>query len=180
MKPFTIGLLVWISMAVYAVNPSGNPDSLVTTGGSVFVRRTLYPGTEKDELVISRNGEVVPIYTLYTADGSSVEYLFSSGDNTGGYDCFEVYNAAADGSSFLFYKRPENHLYSTYGIYAEFDSAPESVDFVKKEVLLKNRHSTQVPGDTLDLENQTDYFICTGNIIRVGLKEVRIPPIALD
>ncbi|MCD7971617.1 MAG: hypothetical protein LUG18_02965 [Candidatus Azobacteroides sp.] len=175
MRSFTIGLLFFLSIGGYTIHPTENPD-LFVVGDSLFIRKTLWPDTEKDELVIFRNGEVIPIYTMYTADGSSVEFLFSSGDKTNGYDCFDVYNAAADGSSFLFYTWPENHLYITYGIYTGFDPIPESVDFVKQDVLLKKRYSTHVPKDTLDLGNRTGYFISESDIIRVECKEIwRLP-----
>lgn len=179
MRSFTIGLLLLLSIVEYAVNASDNPDAFIG-GDSICIRKTHWPDTEKNELIISRNGEILTIYTMYTADGSSLEFLFSFGDKTDSYNCFEAYNAAADGSSFLFYKWPENRLYITYGTYAEFDPIPESVDFVKKEILLKNRHSTQVPQDTLDINNRTDYFLSKSNIIRVEFKEILFSPIRIS
>jgi len=63
-------------------------------------------------------------------------------------------------------------MYITYGIYSEFDPIPESVNFEKQEALLKNRHSTQIPKDTLRIGRKTGYIVSKSHILRIAFKEI--------
>ncbi|MCD7969264.1 MAG: hypothetical protein LUF87_02800 [Alistipes sp.] len=86
MKLLATGLLSFLFFAVDAGMPVFNPELGAHENiDSVFVRKTLWPDTEKYELVIAINGEDTVIYTVYSADGSLLQFLFGSGDKTDGF-----------------------------------------------------------------------------------------------
>lgn len=171
MSSFAIAF-VWLLSNMCCAQSAGEPPEVRTGIDTIYVRSTQWPSTEKDELILCRQGKVTTLYTLFTADGSSITFLFSAGDHTSGYNCFEVYNNAGGGSSYIFYNKARQCLYITYGTYEEFDPIPASVDFEKQEVLLKNRYSAPVPADTLYIGRETGYIVSKSPVIRVEFKEI--------
>lgn len=169
-----IVLLILLLSHICCAQLSRRVSSSALSPDTVFVQSSEWPSVEKDELIYTYNGKRSTIYTLATADGSSLNFHFSQVNNMPTYDCFVAYNSAADGNSFLFFNRANKRLYITYGCYAQFEPVPESVDFLKQTVLLKNHLVEQHLTDTLNVGRNTSYIKMENNaqIIKVEFKEV--------
>lgn len=178
MRNVILFIVALLAFSYNALAQNGNNSQPCAFEGGVFPSDTLFVQktetylTEKYELVF-RNGESSKIlYSLTAEDGSSIEYLMSYKTEMTNYDCFSVYNNAADGNSFLFFDKINRCLYVTNGCYMSYYyPVAELVDFIHLKALLNNRELPQNRTDTLKIGNCTAFVgDGTAKYLEVGLK----------
>ncbi|MFC2514913.1 MAG: hypothetical protein ACFNVZ_09330 [Prevotella melaninogenica] len=116
-----------------------------------------------NRLILSHNGHSDILFKIHCEDGSSIDFV----KNIKGKKCKEkigvyaIYNAAADGNSFLFFDYLTRRAYITPACFS--DCLPEytSLDFKKRSLILRNTNSfIGSLNDTLNIGDRPEYVVC--------------------
>lgn len=114
-------------------------------------------------LILSYNGQSNVLLELHCEDGSSIDFV----KNVNGkkqqekIGVYAIYNAAADGNSFLFFDYLTRRAYITPACFS--DCLPEytSLDLKKRSIILRNTNSfIGSLNDTLNIGDKPEYVVC--------------------
>ena len=100
---------------------------------------------------------------LYCEDGSSIDFVknIKGKKQKEKIGVYAIYNAAADGNSFLFFDYLTRRAYITPACFS--DCLPEytSLDFKKRSLILRNTNSfIGSLNDTLNIGDRPEYVVC--------------------
>ena len=92
-------------------------------------------------LVLNKGGVRDTLISIYCADGSDIEPLESmeSTDKQTQIEAFAIYNAAADGSKYVFYNHQTHKAYITFAIFADIKPTVVNLNEAQQYVLLSNK-----------------------------------------
>ena len=170
---FIVSLLVFscaTSNSQQTMSNKRNQDALFVTTES------------NDSLCISylalRQGKLKrPLIQVYCMDGSSIDFL-GNFEREGSQDkigMYAIYNAAVDGSNFLFFDYLNRKAYITYAFFSGCHPEYASLDFERRYVLLRSI-DTSLPEskDTLDIGKKREYVICGKKnlYIKAGIEDI--------
>lgn len=135
-------------------------DSVLQNRDSAYIQITDMDTCEIYRLCLNNESDTLVIYRLVTEDGSSIDYLNCYKENGNRiFDCFAIYNNAADGNRFLFFNYANKISYITDACFSGFYPIISSVDLINKELLLENNYSPDIAfKDTLDIGDSRDYI----------------------
>lgn len=130
-------------------------------------------------LCFGRQDKRKVVFELQTADGSSIDFVQSYKNNgIRKFDCFALYNNAADGNRFLFFDYESQKAYITPTCFSDFYPICSSVDFSSMEVLLENGNlDLKCPNDTLCIDDTVPYLAYNRNHRIIKVRFVPLQPI---
>lgn len=148
------------------VNDSSLKDSLIVTE------------VENDTCCISKlillyDGHRDLLLKIHCEDGSSIDFV----ENIKGKNkqekigVYAIYNAAADGSRYLFFNYLTRRAYITPACFSDCRPEYGSLDFEKKNIMLRNvnRFSGTLK-DTLNIGEGQEYIVCGKRYLFVKAK----------
>ena len=169
-----ITLLLFVAnTCVYARQNIGTKDTIVivtNNNDSCMSHLVINKGSVRDTLI-----------SIYCADGSDIEPLKNvrSKDKQTQIEVFAIYNAAADGSKYVFYNHQTHKAYITFAIFADIKPTVVNLNEAQQYVLLSNKNSTTTPTKkTLNTGNKEEYIANASEykLIKAGLKSIKIEP----
>ena len=169
-----ITLLLFVAnTCVYARQNIGTKDTIVIV--------TNNNDSCMSHLVINKGGVRDTLISIYCADGSDIEPLKNvrSKDKQTQIEVFAIYNAAADGSKYVFYNHQTHKAYITFAIFADIKPTVVNLNEAQQYVLLSNKNSTTTPTKkTLNTGNKEEYIANASEykLIKAGLKSIKIEP----
>lgn len=116
-----------------------------------------------NRLILSHNGQNNVLLELHCEYGSSIDFVknIRGKKRQEKIGVYAIYNAAADGNSFLFFNYLTQRAYITPACFS--DCVPEytSLDFKKRNIILRNTNSfTGSLNDTLKIGEKPEYVVC--------------------
>ena len=116
-----------------------------------------------NRLVLSHDGHSDVLLEIHCEDGSSIDFMknIKGKKRKEKIGVFAVYNAAADGNSFLFFNYVTRRAYITPACFS--DCLPEytSLNFKKRSIILRNTNRfIDGTNDTLELGDKPEYVVC--------------------
>ncbi|WP_278572011.1 hypothetical protein [Prevotella melaninogenica] len=116
-----------------------------------------------NRLILSYNGQSNVLLELHCEDGSSIDFVknIKGKKRKEKIGVYAIYNAAADGNSFLFFDYLTRRAYITPTCFS--DCLPEytSLDFKKRSLILRNTNSfIGSLNDTLNIGDRPEYVVC--------------------
>ena len=156
---------------MFAVNTYAYAGQNIGTKDTIVVVTNNSDDSCMSHLVLNKGGVRDTLISIYCADGSDIEPLESmeSTDKQTQIEVFTIYNAAADGSKYVFYNHQTHKAYITFAILNE----------AQQYVLLSNKNSTTTPTKkTLNTGNKEEYIANASEykLIKAGLKSIKIEP----
>ena len=116
-----------------------------------------------NRLILSHNCQNNVLLELHCEDGSSIDFVknIKGKKRKEKIGVYAIYNAAADGNSFLFFDYLTRRAYITPACFS--DCLPEytSLDFKKRSLILRNTNSfIGSLNDTLNIGDRPEYVVC--------------------
>ena len=162
-------------------------NTCVYAGQNMRTKDSLMVVTESNDdscmshLVINKGGVRDTLISIYCADGSEIEPLkeVNSKNKQTQIEVFAIYNAASDGSQYVFYNHQTHKAYITFAIFADIKPTVVDLNEAQQYVLLSNKNSTTTPTKkTLNTGNKEEYIANASEykLIKAGLKSIKIEP----
>lgn len=126
---------------------------------TVYIETVQGQSAEVYRLCLDKEGRKHILFELETAIGDSLDFLYCGRmDGARAFDCFAAYDNTADGSRFLFFDYKYKTLYITSACVSGFYPLWNSVDFMKKQVVLENEYChSDIGNDTLNVGREKIY-----------------------
>ena len=164
-----------ITLLLFAANTCAYAGQNIGTKDTIVVVTNNSDDSCMSHLVLTKEGIRDTLISIYCADGSDIEPLESmeSTDKQTQIEVFDIYNAAADGSKYVFY----NHkAYITFAIFADIKPTVVDLNEAQQYVLLSNKNSTKTPTkNTLNTGNKEEYIANASKfrLIKAMLKPIK-------
>lgn len=144
---------------------------------------TLFVTTQSNDsfcisyLALRQGGAKKTLTKVYCMDGSSIDFLgnFKGEDRQERIGIYAIYNAAVDGSKFLFFDYLDRKAYITYAYFSDCRPDYTSLDFEHRCVVLRSIDSFPSESkDTLDIGKKQEYVICGKKyqFVKAGIKSI--------
>ena len=171
----------FITLLLFAANTYAYAGQNIGTKDTIVVVTNNSDDSCMSHLVLTKEGVRDTLISIYCADGSDIEPLESmeSTDKQTQIEVFAIYNAAADGSKYVFYNHQTHKAYITFAIFADIKPTVVDLNEAQQYVLLSNKNSTTTPAKkTLNTGNKEEYIANASEykLIKAGLKSIKIEP----
>lgn len=116
-----------------------------------------------NRLILSYNGQSNVLLELHCEDGSSIDFVknIKGKKRKEKIGVYAIYNAAADGNSFLFFDYLTRRAYITPTCFSDCFPEYTSLDFKKRSLILRNTNSfIGSLNDTLNIGDRPEYVVC--------------------
>ena len=113
----------FITLLLFAANTYAYAGQNIGTKDTIVVVTNNSEDSCISHLVLNKGGVRDTLISIYCADGSDIEPLESmeSTDKQTQIEAFAIYNAAADGSKYVFYNHQTHKAYITFAIFADIN-----------------------------------------------------------
>ena len=170
-----------ITLLLFAANTCAYAGQNMRTKDTIVIVTNNNDDSCMSHLVINKGSVRDTLISIYCADGSDIEPLKSvrSMDKQTQIEVFAIYNAAADGSKYVFYNHQTHKAYITFAIFADINPTVVDLNEAQQYVLLSNKNSTTTPiKKTLNTGNKEEYIANASEykLIKAGLKSIKIEP----
>ena len=170
-----------ITLLLFAANTCAYAGQNMETKDTIVIVTNNSDDSCMSHLVLNKGGVRDTLISVYCADGSDIEPLESmeSTDKQTQIEVFAIYNAAADGSQYVFYNHKNHRAYITFATFADLNPTVVDVNEAQQYVLLSNKNSTKTPTkNTLNTGNKEEYIANASEykLIKAGLKSIKIEP----
>lgn len=170
-----------ITLLLFAANTYAYAGQNIGTKDTIVVVTNNSEDSCISHLVLNKGGVRDTLISIYCADGSDIEPLESmeSTDKQTQIEAFAIYNAAADGSKYVFYNHQTHKAYITFAIFADIKPTVVNLNEAQQYVLLSNKNSTTTPTKkTLNTGNKEEYIANASEfrLIKAMLKPIKIEP----
>ena len=116
-----------------------------------------------NRLILSYNGQSNVLLELHCEDGSSIDFVknIKGKKRKEKIGVYAIYNAAADGNSFLFSHFLTRRAYISLTCFSHCFPEYTSLDFKKRSLILRNTNSfIGSLNDTLNIGDRPEYVVC--------------------
>ena len=116
-----------------------------------------------NRLILSYNGQSNVLLELHCEDGSSIDFVknIKGKKRNEKIGVYAIYNAAADGNSFLFFDYLTRRAYITPACFSDCFPEYTSLNFKKRSIILRNTNRfIGETNDTLELGDKPEYVVC--------------------
>ena len=168
----------FITLLLFAANTYAYAGQNIGTKDTIVVVTNNSDDSCMSHLVLNKGGVRDTLISIYCADGSDIEPLESMEKQTQ-IEAFAIYNAAADGSKYVFYNHQTHKAYITFAIFADIKPTVVNLNEAQQYVLLSNKNSTTTPTKkTLNTGNKEEYIANASKfrLIKAMLKPIKIEP----
>ena len=168
----------FITLLLFAANTYAYAGQNIGTKDTIVVVTNNSDDSCMSHLVLNKGGVRDTLISIYCADGSDIEPLESTDKQTQ-IEAFAIYNAAADGSKYVFYNHQTHKAYITFAIFADIKPTVVNLNEAQQYVLLSNKNSTTTPTKkTLNTGNKEEYIANASKfrLIKAMLKPIKIEP----
>ena len=170
-----------ITLLLFAANTCAYAGQNMRTKDTIVIVTNNNDDSCMSHLVINKGSVRDTLISIYCADGSDIEPLKSvrSMDKQTQIEVFAIYNAAADGSQYVFYNHKNHRAYITFATFADIKPTVVNLNEAQQYVLLSNKNSTTTPTKkTLNTGNKEEYIANASEykLIKAGLKSIKIEP----
>ena len=174
MKQLSKSLIV---LLLFVANTCTYAGQNMRTKDSLMVVTESNDDTCTSHLVRDKSGVRDTLISIYCADGSEIEPLkeVNSKNKQTQIEVFAIYNAAADGSQYVFYNHKNHRVYITFATFADLTPTVVDLNEAQQYVLLSNKNSTKTPTkNTLNTGNKEEYI---ANASKFRLIKAMLKPI---
>ena len=167
-----------IAILLFVANTCAYAGQNIGTKDTIVIVTNNNDDSCMSHLVINKGGIRDTLISIYCADGSDIEPLESmeSTDKQTQIEVFTIYNAAADGSKYVFYNHQTHKAYITFAIFADIKPTVVDLNEAQQYVLLSNKNSTTTPTKkTLNTGNKEEYIANASEfrLIKAMLKPIK-------
>lgn len=167
-----------IALLLFAANTCAYAGQNMRTKDSLMVVTESNDNACMSHLVRDKSGVRDTLISIYCADGSEIEPLkeVNSKNKQTQIEVFAIYNAAADGSQYVFYNHKNHRAYITFATFADLNLTVVDLNEAQQYVLLSNKNSTKTPTkNTLNTGNKEEYIANASKfrLIKAMLKPIR-------
>lgn len=167
-----------IALLLFVANTCAYAGQNIETKDTIVIVTNNNDDSCMSHLVLTKEGVRDTLISIYCADGSDIEPLKSvrSMDKQTQIEVFAIYNAAADGSQYVFYNHQTHKAYITFAIFADINPTVVDVNEAQQYVLLSNKNSTKTPTkNILNTGNKEEYIANASKfrLIKAMLKPIK-------
>lgn len=167
-----------ITLLLFAANTCAYAGQNIGTKDTIVIVTNNNDDSCMSHLVINKDSVRDTLISIYCADGSEIEPLkeVNSKNKQTQIEVFAIYNAAADGSQYVFYNHKNHKAYITFATFADLNPTVVDLNEAQQYVLLSNKNSTKTPTkNTLNTGNKEEYIANASKfrLIKAMLKPIK-------